>query len=388
MRVLILSSPESTHFTCMVPLAWALRGAGHEVLVAGQPDIVPAARSAGLNTVTVGREFHGKDLLTPPLPPGKRPIEVVGPLTPEMTLIGSRVWVLHSRYLAPRYLEVARQFRPDLVVSEIFDWAACLVGGALKIPVVSHRWGVDPMSHLMRATAEDLLRGAAERLGIEGGLPSPDVLLDPAPPELLVPGAPAGTPIRHVPFNGTGPVPGWLRQRGERPRVCVSMGRQTIALGGLAMFRGIIEAFGALPETEAVMTVQEEFLDDLGTVPANVTLVPPTPLSGFLHTCDAVVSHGGANTLLTVAGAGVPQLVMPQLVDQFQGGDLLAAAGAGLALGTAGAQNDPAQVAAAVGALLAEERFTKGARDLAGSMAAMPSPAAVVRDLENLRCAY
>ncbi|MFD0026417.1 nucleotide disphospho-sugar-binding domain-containing protein [Streptomyces sp. NPDC058382] len=388
MRVLILSSPESTHFTCMVPLAWALRGAGHEVLVAGQPDIIPMARSAGLNTVSVGRQFFGKDLLTPPLPPDKRPIEIVGPLTPKMTMIGSRVWVLHSRYLAPRYLEVARRFKPDLVVSEIFDWSACMVGGALRIPVVSHRWGVDPMSHLMRATAEDLLRGACERLGIEGGLPQPDLLLDPAPPELLVAGAPAGAPIRHIPFNGTGAVPARLRERGDRPRVCVSMGRQTIALGGLPMFRGIISAFGDLPETDAVMTVQQEFLDELGTIPANVTIIPPTPLNGFIDTTDAVVTHGGANTLLTVASFGVPQLILPQLVDQFEGGDLLTAADAGLSLRTAEAQNDPAQVAAAVSSLLADERITKGAASLAESMAAMPSPAAVVRDLENLRCAY
>ncbi|MCM2414162.1 MULTISPECIES: nucleotide disphospho-sugar-binding domain-containing protein [unclassified Streptomyces] len=388
MRVLMLSSPESTHFTCMVPLAWALRGAGHEVLVAGQPDIVPMARSAGLNTVSVGRQFFGKDLLTPPLPPDKRPVEIVGPLTPKMTMIGSRVWVLHSRYMAPRYLEVAERFKPDLVVSEIFDWSGCVVGGALGIPVVSHRWGVDPMSHLMRATAEDLLRGMCERLGIEGGLPQPDLLLDPAPPELLVHGAPAGAPIRHIPFNGTGAVPARLRERGDRPRVCVSMGRQTIALGGLPMFRGIIRAFGDLPETEAVMTVQEEFLDQLGTLPSNVSIIPPTPLNGFIDTTDAVVTHGGANTLLTVASFGVPQLILPQLVDQFEGGDLLTAADAGLSLRDADAQNDPAQVAGAVRTLLADERFTKGARSLATSMAAMPSPADVVRDLENLRCAY
>ncbi|MFF8431609.1 nucleotide disphospho-sugar-binding domain-containing protein [Streptomyces sp. NPDC016566] len=384
MRVLILSSPESTHFSCMAPLAWALRGAGHEVLVAGQPDIVPMARATGLSTVTVGRQFFGKDLLSPALPPDKRPIEVVGPHTPKMTLIGSRIWVLHSRYLAPRYLEVARQYRPDLVISEMLDWAALLVGGALKIPVVSHRWGVDPMSPLMRGTAEDLLAGACERLGIEGGLPRPDVVLDPAPPQLLCPGTPAATPIRHIPFNGTGEVPGWLRQRGERPRVCVSMGRQTLALGGIPLFRGIIQAFGDIPEAEAVMTVQEEFLDRLGTVPSNVRLVPPTPLNGFVDRMDAVVTHGGANTLLTVAGRGVPQLILPQLADQFEGGERLAAADAGLSLATADEQNDPAAVAAAVRTLLTEERFAKGARKLADTMAAMPSPAAVVRDLENL----
>ncbi|GAA3035986.1 hypothetical protein GCM10020000_11910 [Streptomyces olivoverticillatus] len=40
MRVLIIPSPVTTHFMPMIPLAWALRAAGHELLVAGQPDVM------------------------------------------------------------------------------------------------------------------------------------------------------------------------------------------------------------------------------------------------------------------------------------------------------------------------------------------------------------
>lgn len=39
MRVLMMSTPAPTHFTPLVSLAWALRGTGHEVVVAGQPDV-------------------------------------------------------------------------------------------------------------------------------------------------------------------------------------------------------------------------------------------------------------------------------------------------------------------------------------------------------------
>ncbi|GAA2457853.1 nucleotide disphospho-sugar-binding domain-containing protein [Streptomyces mauvecolor] len=388
MRVLILSTPESTHFTTMVGLAWALRGAGHEVLVAGQPDIIPAARAAGLSTVTVGREFRAKDLLSPALRPDIRPIEVTGPTNPKMIAVGSKVWVLHARYMFPQYLELARQYKPDLVVSEQMDYAALLVGGVLRIPVVSHRWGVDPLSPLMRETADDFLRGTCERYGIEGGLPQPDVVLDPAPPELLYPGTPKATPIRHVAYNGTGPVPRRLWSAGSKPRVVVSMGRQTIALGGIPLFRSMLAAFAELPQFEGVFTVQEEYMEALGPVPDNVWLTPPVPLNGFLDTCAAIVHHGGANTLMTATGAGVPQLVLPQLADQFAGGELLAATDAAISLGTADEQNDPAIFADALSTLLGGERYTKGATELARSVAAMPSPAAVVRDLENLRCAY
>ena len=37
MRVLFAAHAERTHFYSMIPLAWALRTAGHEVYVASQP---------------------------------------------------------------------------------------------------------------------------------------------------------------------------------------------------------------------------------------------------------------------------------------------------------------------------------------------------------------
>ena len=41
MRILFASIAEKTHFLGMVPLAWALQTAGHEVRVASQPEMVP-----------------------------------------------------------------------------------------------------------------------------------------------------------------------------------------------------------------------------------------------------------------------------------------------------------------------------------------------------------
>jgi UDP:flavonoid glycosyltransferase YjiC (YdhE family) len=54
MRVLFVVLPHKSHFFCMVPMAWALSAAGHEVRVASQPDITAAITAAGLNAVPVG----------------------------------------------------------------------------------------------------------------------------------------------------------------------------------------------------------------------------------------------------------------------------------------------------------------------------------------------
>ncbi|MEE2043098.1 activator-dependent family glycosyltransferase, partial [Nocardiopsis tropica] len=60
MRVLIVSQAEKTHLLGLIPQAWALRAAGHEVRAASQPALVPTIARTGLPAVSVGRDhlFH------------------------------------------------------------------------------------------------------------------------------------------------------------------------------------------------------------------------------------------------------------------------------------------------------------------------------------------
>ncbi|MEA2207331.1 MAG: hypothetical protein QOE77_4107, partial [Blastocatellia bacterium] len=54
MRVLVSSWGWRSHFYPLVPLAWALRSAGHEVLVASQPSMTDTIVGAGLPAVALG----------------------------------------------------------------------------------------------------------------------------------------------------------------------------------------------------------------------------------------------------------------------------------------------------------------------------------------------
>ena len=385
MRVLMLSTPFPTHFTPLVPLAWALRGAGHEVLVAGQPDVTDAAQAAGLCTVVIGDRFHGLDVLQRHLPEGVRPLELMGPTPPEKMAGATKLWEIHARYLLSQYLEFARSWRPDLIVSEQLEFTGQIIGAVLGVPTVQHRWGVDPLSGPSRASARNFLHGACTRLGLDG-LPDPDLLLDPCPPALLYPTAAPGSPIGYVPFNGTGTVPPELRvpaAPGVR-RVVVCLGRQTLVLNGTGLFRSIIAAFEGLDDVEAVVTADPAFHAGFGPLPSNVRVVEPVPLNLFLGTAAAVVHHGGANTTLTSCSFGLPQLILPQLVDQFAHGELVAAAGAARVIPEAAGQNDPAAVREALRDLLDDPVYLKSAQELQQDMAAMPSPAAIVEDLERL----
>jgi UDP:flavonoid glycosyltransferase YjiC (YdhE family) len=396
MRVLMLSTPVPSHLAPLIALAWALRAAGHDLLVAGQPDVLPTARSAGLSVACLGDPFHVDDLLFEGLPEGTRPLWVRPRPAPEVLGSYGRVWLAHARYLLPRYLPFARAWRPDLILSDPLEYSALMLGGVLDVPVVQHRWGVDAISGPARRTVRPAMAGIGQRLGV-GALPDPTVLVDPCPPSLQLPGVEPGVPMRYVPFNGSGVLPGWLhaeregaaREGGAREggggqrRVVVSLGG-TLLLNGVPFVRTILWAFDEMPGVRVLATVAPEFRAVLGQLPGNVELIDPTPLDLFLDTCDAVVHHGGAGTTMTATSFGLPQLVLPQLADHFAHGDRIAAVGAGIAFDTAAEQDDPGRLRESLAALLFEPGYRKAAGELRREMRCMPSPAAVVADLERL----
>ncbi|WUH98264.1 hypothetical protein OHR68_32905 [Spirillospora sp. NBC_00431] len=60
MRVLFTTFAARSHLYAQIPLAWALRAAGHEVCVATHPDGVEHVRSAGLTAIPVGDPLNQK----------------------------------------------------------------------------------------------------------------------------------------------------------------------------------------------------------------------------------------------------------------------------------------------------------------------------------------
>ncbi|MFE7318350.1 nucleotide disphospho-sugar-binding domain-containing protein [Streptomyces sp. NPDC057555] len=389
LRVLLITSPSTTHFLPMVPLAWALRAAGHEVLVAAQPDVLDAVAGAGLNAVPTGRRAGIDDAMRELLfRPGLRPFACLGRWTPEMLAVFPPVWQRHSADVLPRYLELARTLRPDLIVCDVMEFNAPVVGAELGIPVVRHRYGVDPLLSGIAPAARDALRPLHQELGL-GRLPEPTAVLDPCPAALQLPDIAPGRPVRYVPYNGSGVLPDWLRaerQAGAPPRrVLVSLGSHTLALNGVPLLRGILAAAGAGHSgVEVLATVPRAYRAELGPVPDTVRLIDPLPLHLIAGDCAAVVHHGGAGTGMTAAVHGVPQLVLPQFADAFAFAERLSAVGAGLAVDTVEQQDDPEFLRTVLEKLLGDASYEQAAGRLGRAMAEMPPPAALVPELERI----
>nr|BAQ21938.1 putative glycosyltransferase [Streptomyces versipellis] len=415
MRVLFVAAAMKPHFFPLVTLAWAFRAAGHEVRVAGQPRIVEEVTRAGLAAIPVGAAH---DLLDGTMrvlgdksvdltqarrrmasaasseePWGLREGGAVR-LSEEQVRQGKRMTyephINAARSMAEDLVPFARHWRPDLVVTDPLPYVSALVAGVLGVPLVRHLWGPYTVQRLAGQSGPSegnpLGEWPAElvelysRYGVEVSSDHAVANVDACPLSMQVDGIRNRIPVRYLPYNGTGVVPGWLRRPAERPRVCVTWGTTTMALGDSRWFMvpQIVDALADL-DVEAVVTLSEADRQRLGSVPKGVRLVSGLPLDWLLPTCGAIVNQAGAGTVLTAAAHGVPQVCVPQLTDQPFNAVKLAATGAGVTLDMERADRD--DIKSAVHAALTDEAPKEAARRLREEIEAQPVPAEIVDTL-------
>lgn len=423
MRVLFVANPEKAHLLAMVPLAWALRAAGHEVRVAGQPAFAGAITQAGLTAVPVGRDADLWQLLArdPRLPDWSWKPAYGLPAPYDVAQFPDRAsWA----YLSEGYAEVlrhwhrpgclpiiagltdfARSWRPDLIIWEPLALAGPIAARACGAAHARLLWSLDVFG-LTRARFHELktrrppddradplagwLDGYARK---HGGAFAEDMVTGqftieqlPGSLSMRAPGL-RYVPVRYIPYGGASVVPDWLRVPPERPRIALTMGVSLTdhAAGYSVSVRELLEALADL-DVEVVATLADAERRAPPRVPGNTRVVPYVPLHALAATCAAVLSHGGFNTMLTAAVHGVPQLAMPWDFD----GPLFArrATAQGAALAIDADQVTGENVRAAVLRLLGERPFAERARDLRAEITALPSPNQLVAQLEELTAAY
>jgi UDP:flavonoid glycosyltransferase YjiC (YdhE family) len=384
MRVLLISTPVTTHLSPMFPMAWALKAAGHEVLVAGQPDVESASHGAGLSTWTAGGPFYVREQMAGHLVGARRPIElgIYRDIDGNWDAV-NRVWIDNARYMVRHYLTLARDWRPQLILADPVEFSSRIIGGLLGIPVVVHRWGLD----LLGGPAEQLARQALFLTMTDlrlASLPEASLILDPCPPSLQVQEAAPGESIRYVLSNGAAALPAWALRPADRPRVCLTFGHLTASLNGVSLFRRLMAAFGDISDIEFILTLERDYADALGAVPECVRIVDPVPLDLFLRTCDAIVHHGGAGTFLSACALGVPQLVLPGFADSFAVGEQIAQSGAGISVARVVGQNNPKTLRDSVLRVVQDPSFRQNAERVASEVAGLPTPADAVQKLEKL----
>jgi UDP:flavonoid glycosyltransferase YjiC (YdhE family) len=374
MRVLVTTSPACGHLFPMVCLAWALRAAGHQVLVATPRAMAQEAARAGLASAVVGGDAAVLELV-----PENVPVAGDHPLTLEP-------FAALAERTAPDVVALARAWRPDLIMSEPVEYSGRAAAALLGVPLVVHHWGLQlPEQLYQRATRA--IRGRITALYRELGVPddvgSPAAVVDTCPPSLRPPDTPEGTAMRYVPYNGVGIAPRWLFTPPRRPRIAVAMGTVPIA-AGVDGLRVSIAALADL-DVEVVVSGAGARSPALADPPSNVRIAGWIPHHQLLPTCDLLVHHGGAGSAMTALAHGLPQLVLPQMADQFLNAERLV--GRGVAVQVPYQQRHPDAVGQGVTELLGNPGYREAARGVRQEIDRMPTPAEVATILETLpRC--
>jgi hypothetical protein len=217
-----------------------------------------------------------------------------------------------SSPLVDRTVDLARRWRPELIVQSQIQGGAGWPPGRLGIPVVEHGFGLAPtdgMAALHREHMhEDFTRHHCE-------LPMRIAAITAAPPSMLE-APPSGWSMRYVLYNGVGVLPACLAEPPQRPRVAVTLGTVEPRLGlGLSPAQRVVTA-AADVDAEFVLALGDIDATELGVLPANVRSLGWIPLTVLLATCAAIVHHDGAVTTLTALAHGVPQLVFSGPADR------------------------------------------------------------------------
>lgn len=429
MRVLFTTYSEKTHLQPMVPLAWALRTAGHEVRVASQPELVDTITRAGLAAVSVGRDHNlwraARRLLTPRVASvdptiynkvrGVRqpPFDIAG--EPPENVTWSHVKAGYDDIVPSWYKMVndpmiddlvgfARAWRPDLVVWESSTYAGAV---AAKVVGASHArllcnldmFGV-ARGHYVRLKAaqppgdrgdalQEWLTARAERFGasFSEDLTVGRFTIDQQPDSLRMEADLHYVPMRYVPYNGRAVVPRWLWDEPRKPRVCLTLGSTSAERfdGYAVSVQGILDALSGL-DIELVATLPEREAAKLSRVPGNTRIIPFIALHTLAPTCSAMIHHGAFGTATTTALYGVPQLSLPERHDAPLHAEKLTKQGAGLAVDYRAATGE--SVREALLRLLREPVFRERARELREEMLALPTPNDLVPELERLTEKY
>ncbi len=373
MRVLLSSTPEYSHLAPQLPLALELQARGHDVLIACSRRLGEHAGRQGLRSLACGLDLDPDRVSFPDLG-----VDIPPDLTPQTT---SR-WAVRAIFaetfappMARDLRRIAEEFRPQVMIRDRGEYASWAVACALDVPALTLTFGLLPdRSHDAHARdALDALRGQ------QGLSPDPSLstlyrapVLVPAPPGYadtgvgILPSVHFVQPMLHD-ASGDERLPAWASTLGSRPVVYVTMGN---IFNRPAVFKAVIEAL-ASEAIDVIVTVGRR-LDParFGAQPENVHIERYIPQSLLLDHVDAVVCHGGFNTVMGALRAGVPLVIAPLGADQPLHAQRCRALGAGLVVGAT--PLDPTEVRAAVRAVLENGAMREAARSVAAEIARLP----------------
>lgn len=373
MRLLITFVGGLGHLAPLLPLARAVRSAGHEVAIAGSGGLVPRIRDEGFTAFSTSPDRHHDPT---PAEETRTPLEVMGGRATEREFAANFA-DRGARRMAAAVPEVIRGFRPDLVLRDETDLGTTIAAELVGVPVATHL--VLAAGMLVRP---DLVGPRLDAVRAEHGLP-PDphlarltggLVLAVAPPSFRSPSSPL--PLEPT-YYRSADHPAQVASTG-RPSVYVTLGTIFNAASG-DLFERLLAGLSRL-DADVVATVGRR-IDPagLGPQPPHVRVERFVPQEEVLPRVDLVVSHGGSGSLVAALAHGLPSLLLPLGADQPH--NAVRAGELGVAVTLDPVTADPDEVEAAARAVLADRTMREQCADVADEVRALPGASAAVAAL-------
>ncbi|ALL79490.1 hypothetical protein AD006_30065 (plasmid) [Pseudonocardia sp. EC080610-09] len=376
MRILAFAGVSASTVFSLASLLHAARHKGHEVLLAAGPDAAPWACKVGLPVTIVTpmtwqeAAYQQRD---------------GSPWNPPEDSSGHRehVGFMFGRFAAATLAGLAdlvQAWRPDVTVGGPLAFSAALVAAELGVPYVRQAWDAGDPAREEEVGGDQVLAPELGRLGLNE-VPDPDLRVEIAPPSLLSPDLPPGTPMRWAPTNVQCPLDPWMyRRASNRPRVLVTAGSMASPEHRGEILRRMINAVVDM-DAEVIVATRESMAEVLHDERRGV-FAGWVPLDIVAPTCDVIVKPVGNVSLMTALRAGVPQVTLAEQYVLIGTTRSVADRGAGIMLPPG--EDTPNHVVDACRKVLANPSFQTRAGELAAEMASLPPPSSVVADIERL----
>jgi UDP:flavonoid glycosyltransferase YjiC (YdhE family) len=368
----------------MVPLAEKLCSAGHEVAFAAAPNLCPSIARLGFRTFACGVNTRG--MASDVLPNAPR----FGDGEAWTRFMVAQVYGrLQSQSLAFDLLFLLRDWQPDVIVRESFEYGGCVAAERAGIPHAVVEVGAHQPSYFLGLGLAESLDAVRADFGLP---PDPEAAMlarflhlssvplgfqDPAEPL-----PPTAHTLRHVPFDVSGEemLPDWIVNLEDKPTVYVTLG--SVLGQHTALLSTLIAGLRDEPLNVIVPIGRSQDPAVFGPQPSNVYIERYIPNSLLLRYCDVVVSHAGWSTTLGALSVGVPLVCIPLTADQPANARRCADLGAGLVVDPT--EVTPEAVRDAVNTILTTPAFCGSARRVQAENEALPGPEIAVGLLERL----
>lgn len=410
-RIIVCSLPASGHLNPLIAIAQQLQQDGHHVLIATDHSYHLQISRAGLEPIALNYPDHMVSNIIQQFQKPARWVSQFQMKAPQTYFFD------HLEALVGQLIHIIGRFKPDVLLTDLNYYAGSIAAETCQLPYASYcaivntlrspdvpPYGLGaswvPTGHPMRWAwpflnipveavlwRHDLIAnrvrrrfGLLKQRGLMlayspylGMVPLTDAYAYPrtsVPPQVMyigpVTSARRGEEHDDFPWE-------WLND--DRPTIYMSMG--TI-VGASDVFKAAIEAARNQSRWKILMTVGRNTDRGLfGELPENVLLRNFVPQLQILPHVDAVISHGGNNTVTETLMHGLPLLVIPISADQPESAGRVEACGAGLRLRPALAT--PSRLQRMIERLLFDPRFKQSALKVQASYTQMQGAATASR---------